>query len=545
MTVDVVLQGGPVLTMAGERPRAGSIGIAGDRVAGLDRELDGTRPRAVVDLGGAAVLPGFHDAHCHTTSFGTELAHLDLSAVTGPDALLAAVTAHARTLPPGAWVVGSGYGRGMGTAGHPTAADLDVAGEGRPVWLTHRSGHSCAVSTHVLSAAGVGPGSADPPGGRVERDGDGRPNGVLYEAAADRIKEVVGPATLEQLVRAIDLATARYVAEGITAVTEAGVGCPGIDHAPAEVAAYQLARQRGVLRTRAQLMVWSGMLHPLRGAAGEDLGDGLDLGMRSGFGDRWLDLGAMKLWADGDGTAGPGPDGRFGELVEDEAALAARIVAAHRAGWQVAVHAMGDRALDVVLDALAAAQAQAPRPGAGHRVEHCALVRPDQLARLAASGATAVVQPTFVAEFGDAFRHVFGPGAVDWSFRVASLLAAGIPVAASSDRPVTRSTPLEAVAALVSRRTAKGRPYGPDEEVDVATALRLVTAAGADAAGHGAHLGRLRRGADADLVVLSGDPTTAAPEDIAGLEVLATVVGGRVAHDPGGLLAGWEPATPG
>ena len=131
------------------------------------------------------------------------------------------------------------------------------------MWLTHLSGHAAVVSPAALTAAGIGPGTPDPPAGRIDRDAEGVPTGLLEESAMDLIKATVGPSSVEGLVRAIDVATAQYVAEGITSVTEAGVGCPGIDHSPVEVAAYQQARAQGRLRTRAQLMVYSGMLHPL------------------------------------------------------------------------------------------------------------------------------------------------------------------------------------------------------------------------------------------------------------------------------------------
>lgn len=535
MRIDTLVHNARVRTVDPSRPTASSLGIWRGQVVGLDEDVDGVAAHRVVDLGGAAVVPGFHDAHCHTTSFGLQLSLLDLAGTLGRDATLHAVAEYARRQPPDGWVIGMGYGRGMRAGEHPARSELDRAAGGRPVWLTHLSGHAAAVSSRGLQHAGIVPGVPDPPGGRIERGPDGDPSGVLHESAMDLVKAAVGPSSVEQLAEAIGRAGRVYLAEGITSFTEAGVGCPGIDHSPVEVAAYQRARETGRLHTRAQLMVYSGMLHPVDAHPDDGLTVGLDLGLRTGFGDEWLSLGAMKIWLDGSGLEPPpsGPDQGF---VDDPAHMTALIGAAHRAGWQVAAHAMGDAAVDLVLDAVAAAQARHPRPAVRHRVEHCALVRPDQVGRLAALGMTAVPQPVFLPEFGDLFRRVFGPTRTDWSFRVASLLEAGVPVAASSDRPVAPGAPLRGIQAMVERTTAKGRDYGAAERVDAATALGAYTRAGARAANQDRWSGRLCPGMRADFVVLSDDPVTVEPAAIGDLGVRATVVDGAAAHDPDGLF---------
>ena len=205
----------------------------------------------------------------------------------------------------------------------------------------------------------------------------------------DLVKEFVGPSSAEQLARAIDQATRQYASEGITSFTDAGIGCPGLDHSPVEIAAYQLAERAGWLRCRAQLMVHNEMMHELTAHADDAIERGLDLGLHTGFGSDWLSVGAMKIWVDGLGIEGAAGTPDFDN---DPELLRRDIIAAHQAGWQVAAHAMGDHAIDLVLDALAEAASGAGRPPPvqvsepRHRIEHGALIRPDQLWPASAGG---------------------------------------------------------------------------------------------------------------------------------------------------------------
>ncbi|GGL98183.1 amidohydrolase [Nakamurella endophytica] len=535
--LDLLLHNAVVHTVCPDRPPAHSVGIWRGRIVGLDGDIDDLPARRRVDLAGATVVPGFHDAHCHTTSVGIEELHLDLGGCASTDAVLERVAVYADGLPDDAWVIGFGYLDRSRPDRFPTAAELDRAGSGRPVWLTHRSGHSCAVSSAVLREL------ADPlPGDAarfVHRDGTGRPTGLLEETAMDAVKDLVGPASQEQLADAVDRATRRYVAEGITSFTEAGIGCPGIDHGPAEIGAYQRARTTGRLHARAQLMVYSELLHEVAGSRGETPASGLDLGARTGLGDPWLRLGAMKIWIDGAGTAGTaavtGPAGEppaRQSFADDPVRMRRQIADAHRSGWQVAGHAMGDAAVDLLLDALASAGPVDELRARRHRVEHAGLVRPDQVQRMADLGVLAVIQPLFIPLFGDLLADGFGAARVPWSIRAASFLAAGVPVAASSDRPVAPATPLAALQALVERRTGTGACYGPQERIPVAAALHSYTAGAAFAAGAESEIGSLAEGRLADLVVLGCDPLSVEPAALGEIPVLATMVDGRAVHDP-------------
>lgn len=536
--LDLLIRDARIRTVDPSRPTATAIGIWHGRIVGLDEEVLGLPASMVVPAGGAVIVPGFHDAHCHTTSYGLGLVLLDLSETRGAAAILEAVAGYAAALGGKDWVIGTGYGAGLPLGEHVTRDELDRAGGGRPVWLTHFSGHQAVVSSAVLSEVGITSETA-PDRGRIGTDAAGRPNGLLEEAVMDLVKDHVGPSSAEQLAHAIDLATSRYAAEGITSFTDAGIGCPGLDHSPVEIAAYQLAARSGRLRARAQLMVHNEMMHELSAHPADAIERGLDFGMHTGFGSDWLGLGAMKIWIDGLGVEGA--DGKP-DFDNDPDLLRRDIVAAHRAGWQVAAHAMGDQAIDLVLDALAEAQASGDCPAQvsqpRHRIEHGALIRPDQLARLAAAGLTVVTQPGLVTEFGDLFSEVVAADRLSEVFRVRSLLDAGIAVAGSSDRPVAPGSPLRGMQSMVQRATAAGVVHGPQERVSAADALAAYTAGAARAARAERHRGTLAPRQAADLVLLGDDPVTVPVEKIGSIEVLTTIAGGQASFDGAGLLGG-------
>lgn len=536
--LDLLLDRAVVHTMDPAHPRATRIGVWNGLVVGVDEQLEGFRAARTIDLDGATVVPGFHDAHCHTTSVGVYATQLELGDCATVADVLRRVAEHARSLPSGAWVIGAGYADRVEIGRHPTSSELDRAAAGRPVWLTHRSGHMCAVSSAVLALL---PDPLPPDAvGYVQRDATGTPTGLLEEAAMELVKAVVGPGSVTDMVSAIDAATQQYAAEGVTSLTEAGIGCPGVDHSPLEVAAWQQATYEGRSRCRAHLMVYSELLHDVAHHPTDQARFGLDLGLRTGLGDPTLSISAMKIWLDGAGSTGDAasasdhdPDAH---LVDDPRRLRRIIVDAHRAGWQVAAHAMGDRAVDVLLDAIEEAGPTEEVRLRRHRIEHGGLIRPDQVQRLARLGVVVVIQPVFIREFGDVLAQHFGADKVSWSIRHRSLLDAGVVVAASSDRPVAPGAPLVGAQAMVERLTESGSVYSRSERVAVTEALRAYTRHPAYAVGREHQVGTIAARHLADLVVLDADPAAVSTSEISRIKVLATLVGGAPTHDPDSLV---------
>jgi predicted amidohydrolase YtcJ len=527
ITADLLLTNARVITVDG--PDVTALAILGDRIVALDE----VPARETIDLAGATVVPGFHDAHNHMAWYGLTLAEADLR-VTTMEAVLTAVAAQAATTPAGGWVIGSGYDENK-IGRHPTRDDLDRIAPGREVWLKHVSGHMCVVSSAVLDRLGLAEHARDVPGGRVVTDAAGRPTGLLQEQAQNLAGALVLPYSLRELTGAIDRAGQRYLREGLTSVVEAGIGGGWIGKSPVELAAYQNARDQGRLHVRAELMVAADALHPLAAHRDDDLTLGLDLGLRTGFGDDWLRLGPVKVFTDGSligHTAAMCHDyadtpGNRGYLQGDAAALTATILAAHRGGWRVAAHAIGDAAIDLTLDAYAAAQAEHPRPDVRHRIEHFGVARADQVRRAAELGVVPVPQARFVPEIGDGMLAALGPDRVADAYRLRSLLDAGLALPGSSDRPVTDGAPLLGIQAMVTRTTGSGRDFGPSERIGAREALRAYTLGSAYASHQEHRTGSLTVGKLADLVVLSDDPAAVEPDRIADIAVLRTMIGGE------------------
>ncbi|MFG2997417.1 amidohydrolase [Streptomyces sp. NPDC048340] len=511
------------LTMDPDRPVARELGIWRGRIVGLDEAVASLPAREVIDLQGATVLPGFIDSHVHLAWTGIKQNTPSIAGRTRIEDVLAVVEeAVLRQGSPGDWVSIAGYDQRV-LGRHLTAAELDKVSHGRKLYVMHDSGHGCVVNTAVLDLL-----SADVP----------HENGFLTEGAMGAARALRLPYSQQELAGAIGRAARTCLAEGITACAEAGIGGTLFGHSPVELGAYQLARERGLLPLRVQLMVSADRLRPVAAHEADGIPRALDLGLRTGFGDDRLSVGALKIYTDGGMMARTaaltapyeGLD-HAGQLQDDPEVLARSIVDGHLAGWQLAVHAIGDRAADVALDALERAQRLRPRPGARHRIEHAGLIRPDQLPRFARLGVSAVVQPNFLRSFGDDYAAIMGEARASWLYRGRGFLDHGITLVGSSDRPVADGSPLRAVQFMVERASASGRTIGPDEGISVDEALYAYTVAGAHACHWEDSAGSLTPGKRADLVVLGDDPRSVEVPRIGGIEVVATYVDGREAAE--------------
>ncbi|WP_153504626.1 amidohydrolase [Cumulibacter manganitolerans] len=532
MKVDLLLRNGLIHTMDGRRT-ASSVAIWNGRVIALDEELDARR---VVDLRGRAVTPGWHDAHNHMAMFGIMMGELDLSydAVHSLDELYAAVRAAADAARPGDWIVGARYDQNK-LGAHPTLQRLDEIAPQNPVWLKHTSGHMAVVNSAVLRQTDA---DHPPEGGVVVRDEAGQPTGLLQEQAQRLVQDLVRPYSQRQLVEAITRASAQYAAEGLVGVTEAGIGAGWVGNSPVEAAAYQEVFERGLLKQRVTLMPVSDALHTVDRGTEDGPAYALDLGLRTGFGGDMLRLGPLKVFSDGSligHTAAmceefANAPGEVGFLQEDVESLKRKIRGGHRAGWQVATHAIGDRAVSTVLDIYEEVLAELPRADHRHRIEHCGVSRPDDVERLLRLGVIPVPQGRFIEEIGDGMMTALGAERSEWCYRGQSFLAAGGVLPGSSDRPVVLGAPLLGMQAMVTRRTGSGQLLGAAEAVSAYDAVRAYTAGSTYANRSDDVTGTLEVGKYADLVVLDRDPLQTPGQELGGIGVLATMVAGELTH---------------
>ncbi|WP_026422029.1 amidohydrolase [Actinokineospora inagensis] len=509
--LDLRLHGATVYPVSG-REVAHEIGIWRGRVVGVDEQIRGLPAKQEVNLDGATILPGFVDPHVHMVWAGLKERTWSIAHCTTVDQALAVIDdARAEA----EWLDVVGYDqRRLGR--HITARELDTVARGRKVLLLHDSGHACVVSSSVLA-------ELDHP----------HEDGFLAEGGMAAVRALRQPYSLDEMSEAINTAALTCLKEGVTTVAEAGVGGGLISHSPIEIAAYQ----RAEVPMRIQFMVAGSLLRDRHAHRTDDVPRAMDLGVYTGFGGDRFGIGALKIFTDGGMMARTAAltepyagEDHNGQLYADPAELTALIVDGHRAGWQLAIHAIGDRAVDLALDALTEAQRLFPRPACRHRIEHAGAVRPDQLARFAALDLTAVVQPNFLYYNGDDYAAIMGPDRAPWLYRARSFLDHGVKLVGSSDRPVTNGAPLRAIQFMVTRETEQGTSLTPEEAITVPEALRAFTIDAAYACNLESSVGSLAEGKLADMVVLADDPHTVDPGRIGDIEVIATVFGGEIAY---------------
>ena len=547
MRVDVLFINGEIHTFDPHVPRASTMAVLGGRLiavgdADLAAQFEAGR---VVDLGGRTVVPGFNDAHNHMVFFGMNLADVDCSSppMKSVRDICDAIRARAAETPEGGWVTGSGYDQNKLAEGrHPHARELDEAAPNHKVWLKHTSGHMCTVNTAVLDMIRDTP---VPSGGELGRDADGALDGLVMEQAQAMVRDLVYPLPVDRIVDAIDQASTHYLSEGVTSATEAGVGAGLVSHSPVEIAAWMAARKRGVLGVRVNMLVAVEALHHISHAEGEETMFGLDGGIHSGLGDEWLRIGGTKIFSDGsligrtaamfDPFEGGGHECNCGFFQTEPEVLHRLIVDAHRSGWQVCTHAIGDRAVATVLDAYEDAQRRYPRADTRHRIEHCGVLQERLLDKVKNLGVIPVPQGRFISEIGDGMKNALGIHRTPDAYRQKSFLDRGIPLPGSSDRPVVNGAPLLGIHDMVNQKTATGEDFVPGEAITAEQAFSAYTRGSAFAAFEERVKGSLTPGMLADFVVLGANPFTIDRDGIGETPVDATIVGGEIAFDAVGI----------
>jgi len=524
----ILYVGGPVLTMDSTNRVAEALLTEGDRIvavgsaADLRRLADGGA--RTVNLDGRAVLPGFIDAHSHFPGAGLTAVFADLasppvgSVSTIPE-LQARLEAQAAHIGADKWVIGIGYDDTLlREQRHPTRADLDRVSGRHPVGIVHVSAHLAVVNSHGLDQLGITRASADPPGGRIQRDPTtGEPTGVLEESAAQGLVDRLRQPSLLDALKMVRHANDRYLAAGVTTAQNGYTGTR-------DMRSLSQVSRLGLVSMR--LVFWPEA----------DAADGMPADTL------WLRHGAVKLIGDGSiqGYTAylskpyfkpPGNDANYrGYPRWPRGGLIEQVVQWHRSGRQIAVHGNGDAAIDDILDAFEAAQRAAPRADTRHVIVHAQMARDDQLDRMKRLG---VIPSFFVLHtyyWGDRHREIFlGPERAARISPTRSALDRSIRFTLHADTPVAPMEPLRIVWAAVNRRTTSGIELGPAERITPMQALRAVTidAAYQHFAEH--DTGSLEPGKLADLVIIDRSPL-ADPQHIDQIRVMETIVGGRTAY---------------
>ena len=542
---DLLLLHGKVLTMDPARPEAEALAVAGDRVLAVGSSAEIAKLRGggtrVVDLAGRTAMPGLIDGHAHLVGIGDARIALDLRGARDWDEIVSRVAAAAAKARPGAWILGRGWHQKdwasppePNVEGFPLHASLSAASPSNPVILSHASGHAVFVNAAALRKAGVGRDTKPPAGGEILKDAAGEPTALLRENAeelvdaalrADLAKRTPAQVTAD-LDRRIDLAVEECLRKGVTTLHDAGV--------PLDVVArYRQRAEAGTLGIRVYAML---------SASNEELArDGARVRV-IGAGRNHLTVRAVKRLADGAlGSRGawllaPYADapGQAGLCTYPVAELEKTAAFAAANGWQLGVHAIGDRANREVLDVYERVLARFPKKDLRFRVEHAQHLDPADVPRFGRLGVLAMMQgihcpsdaPFVVARLGETRAR---EGAYAWR----RLLDAGARIGNGTDAPVEDVDPIASLHASVTRQPKTGPPFFPEQRMTRVEALRSYTVANAYAGFEEGIKGRLAPGMLADVVVLSRDLSTVPDAEIPGTEVLMTVLGGKVAFEKG------------
>jgi predicted amidohydrolase YtcJ len=528
LAADLIVIDSTVYTLEKAYPLVQAFAVRGGRIAAVGSTADIMPLRDsktdVIQAKGKTILPGFIDAHCHIVEAGLRKLCVDCSSsnVRSIDDIVQVLHLKANETPEGRWILAEGYDdTKLVDRRFITKHDLDKATNLHPIHLGHVSAHIGVVNSCALKVAGLSRFSRNPSGGCFERDADGELNGICREAAnsfffiTNGAMETIVPSFSDDEIRkAIELECKEFNSYGITSVGEACVGAR-------ELKAFQDVRRSGLLSVRVNMMMAEEMFSLLR-----------SLKIQSGFGDEWLRIGAVKCFADGS-IAGrtawlqEAYDGRpdyYGIPTKSQKEMREFLSSAHNAGFQIAVHANGDRAIEMVLDGFRQALDETPRSDHRHRIEHCTVVTSGILERIRRLGIVVLPFSTYIYAHGEKMRE-YG-SRVSMMFAYRSFLDYGIAIGGSSDNPCATMNPLIAIQTMVTRQDREGRVLGPEQRIGVEEALMIYTRGSAYATFEENLKGSLAIGKVADFVVLSGNPILTAVEKIGEIRVEKTILGG-------------------
>ncbi|HVF41143.1 MAG TPA: amidohydrolase [Gemmatimonadaceae bacterium] len=510
------------------QPWAGAVAVSGDRIAAVGSSAEITKlvrsgPGVrIIDAKGGMVTPGFIDSHVHFVDGGFRLASVQLRDAKTPAEFIARIKAFAAMIPAGTWITGGDWDHTQWGGELPRRDWIDSVTQNNPVWVARLDGHMALANSAALSAAKVNRATRDVEGGTIVRDASGEPTGIFKDNAQSYVNAVEPPQSGEMNDRALDAAMKYVAARGVTSVHNMGTF--------GDLATFERARLAGRLITRIYAVTPISQWERLR-----------DTVANSGRGDEWLRIGGVKGFVDGSlgshtaAMLAPFSDTPTdsGFLVETPEDLYRWTSEADKAGLQLIVHAIGDRAIRTQLDIFErVARENGPRDRR-FRIEHAQHLDPADVTRFRPLDVIASVQPYHAIDDGRWAENVIGPERSRYTYAFRSLRDAGARIAFGSDWYVAPPTPLEGIYAAVTRRTLDDKnPEGwvPEQRITVEDALKAYTINAAFASFDDDIKGSIERGKLADLILIDVDLTTIAPTAIRDATILLTIVGGRVVH---------------
>jgi predicted amidohydrolase YtcJ len=518
LNAEVAILNANVITLNSKQPKAEAIAIQNGKIVAVDsneeiRKHIGKETK-VIDVENRAVVPGFVDCHVHMTGFGWSLQSLDLRNVKSIRELQHKLREYAEKNPEKNWVLGGRWDQEkFDEKRYPTRWDLDKAVKDKPIFLTRVCGHAGVANSKALQLANITKETAIE-GGKIDLDATtGEPNGILRENALELISEAIPKPSLKELEDTCLLACRKAVEAGLT-------GVHWIVDSADEIRALQKLCSEGKLSLRVYLGIPAELLDEL-----------VNLGLLTGFGNDKLKIGFIKIFADGSLGAHTAalkepyfdkPETK-GIMLQTQKKLNKLALKAHRAGLQLGIHAIGDRAIEAALRAFSKTFQAFPRENHRHRIEHCSVLNPQLIKRMKRLGLIASVQPHFiVSDFWVADR--VGKARARWVYPFKTLMHEGLVVASGSDCPVEPINPLFGIWAATARKSF------PEETITLEEALRTHTLNAAYASFDEDKKGTIEVGKFADLTILTGNLNTISPEKIRDVKVETVLVDGKVVY---------------
>ena len=524
---DLILYNADIITVNPNQPSAEAIAISGDKIIGVGSNEDimnlSSAYTKKINVGGKIITPGFIDAHSHPAGAGrSHLRNVDCD-LRSIEEIKNAIFERSKKTPKGEWISGFKYDdTKTKEKRYINNIDLDEVSPDHPVIITHRGGHTAYVNSLALKIAGIDEKTPDPKGGNIERDLEtGNLNGRLLETATYLVEKFIpNQFTRSDYQAGVKLISEMLSKSGITSVTDAGTGVKSLQ-------AFEDAYESGELKTRVYCMI--------RGYAFDEVNGS---GKKTGYGDEWVRVGAVKLVCDGsisERTARLskpyiGRPDYYGIIINNEDEIYEEAIKAHSNDWQIGVHANGDVGIDITLRVFERLQKEKYRKDPRFRIEHCTIINESLVQRIKTLGVIPNPFSTYVYFHGEKMKE-YGKERLENMFAVRSFLDAGIPVTQTSDYPPGPFEPMMAIQSSVTRTDYTGEIWGPSQKISVEEAIKVATINGAYASYEENIKGSIEIGKLADLTILGQDPRETDPMKIIDIPIERTMVGGKWVYE--------------
>ena len=524
---DLILYNADIITVNPNQPSAEAIAISGDKIIGVGSNEDimnlSSAYTKKINVGGKIITPGFIDAHSHPAGAGrSHLRNVDCD-LRSIEEIKNAIFERSKMTPKGEWISGFKYDdTKTKEKRYINNIDLDEVSPDHPVMITHRGGHTAYVNSLALKIAGIDEKTPDPKGGNIERDLEtGNLNGRLLETATYLVEKFIpNQFTRSDYQAGVKLISEMLSKSGITSVTDAGTSVKSLQ-------SFEDSYNSGELKTRVYCMI--------RGYAFDEVNDS---GKKTGFGDEWVKIGALKLVCDGsisERTARLsepyiGRPDYYGIIINNEDEIFEQAIKAHLNGWQIAVHANGDVGIDITLKVFERLQKEKKRIDPRFRIEHCTIINKSLVQRIKELEVIPNPFSTYVYFHGEKMKE-YGKERLENMFAVRSFLDAGIPVTQTSDYPPGPFEPMMAIQSSVTRTDYTGEVWGPSQKISVEEAIKVATINGAYASYEENIKGSIEIGKLADLTILGQDPRETDPMRIIDIPIERTMVGGKWVYE--------------